>query len=134
MIKEIDHIGIAVRDLDEAIGTYADILGYESGGKEVLEEQKVTVATIMVGGVRIELLQTTHPDGPIGRFIEKRGEGVHHIAYRVENIDEFLIDLKQKGTNLIDENARTGAGGTRIAFIHPKATNGVLTELVERTD
>ncbi len=132
MIKGIDHIGIAVNDLEVAISIYTDILGLKSEGTEAIEEQKIISATILVGGVKIELLQSTHPDGPIGKFIEKRGEGMHHIAFRVENIDESLKELRAKGVNLIDEKARIGAGGTRIAFIHPKDMKGVLIELVER--
>lgn len=132
MIEQIDHIGIAVRDLDEALNIYMNILGLKPEGTEVIEEQNVMVASFLVGGVKIELLQPTDPDGPIGKFIEKRGEGLHHIAFRVENIDASLRDLSTKGVGLIDENARTGAGGSRIAFIHPKNTKGVLIELVER--
>ena len=134
MIKGIDHIGIAVNDLDEAISNYTDILGLESKKTEAIEEQKIISATILVGGVKIELLQPTHPDSPIGKFIEKRGEGMHHIAFRVENIDESLKQLSAKGVNLIDKKARIGVGGTRIAFIHPKDMKGVLIELVERIE
>ncbi len=132
MIKEIDHIGIAVNDLEKAMSIYTDILGLESEGMEVIEEQKILSATILVGGVKIELLQPTHPDGPIGKFIEKKGEGMHHIAFMVENIDESLKELSAKGVNLLDEKARIGAGGAKIAFIHPKDMKGVLIELVER--
>ena len=132
MIEQIDHIGIAVRDLDEALNIYMNILGLKSEGTEVIEEQNVMVASFLVGGVKIELLQPTDPDGPIGKFIEKRGEGLHHIAFRVENIDASLRDLRTNGVGLIDENARIGAGGSRIAFIHPKNMKGVLIELVER--
>ncbi len=133
MIKEIDHIGIAVNNLEEAISIYADILGLEYKGTEKIEEQKIIFATILAGGVKIELLQPTHPDGPIGKFIKKKGEGMHHIAFMVENIDESLKELSAKGVNLIDEKARIGAGGAKIAFIHPKDMKGVLIELVERT-
>ena len=133
MIKEIDHIGIAVNDLEEAMRIYRDILGLEFKGTEAIKEQKIIHATFLVGGVKIELVKSTHPDGPIGKFIEKRGEGMHHIAFRVENIDESLKELSAKGVNLIDEKARIGANGSRIAFIHPKDTNGVLIELVERS-
>lgn len=132
MIKEIDHIGIAVNDLKEAMSIYTDILGLESKMTEKIEEQKIIFATILVGGVKIELLQPTHPDGSIGKFIKKKGEGMHHIAFMVENIDESLKELSAKGVNLIDEKARIGAGGTKIAFIHPKDMKGVLIELVER--
>ena len=109
MIKEIDHIGIAVNNLKEAMSFYTDIFGLESKGTEVIEEQKIILSTFLAGGVRIELVQSTHPDGPIGKFIEKRGEGIHHIAFRVENIDKSLKELSAKGVNLIDEKARIGA-------------------------
>ena len=133
MIKEIDHIGIAVKDLEEAMRVYGDILGLEFGGTETIEEQKIIQSTFLAGGVRIELVKSTHPDGPIGKFIEKRGEGIHHIAFRADNIDESLKNLSSKGINLINKSAKIGAEGTRIAFIHPKDMKGVLIELVERT-
>jgi methylmalonyl-CoA/ethylmalonyl-CoA epimerase len=132
MIKEIDHIGIAVNDLKKTMSIYRDILGLKFMGSEEIEEQKIILATFLAGEVKIELVQSTHPDGPIRKFIEKRGEGIHHIAFRVENIDESLKELSAKGVKLIDEKARIGAGDTRIAFIHPKDMKGVLIELVER--
>lgn len=132
MIKEIDHIGIAVNDLKKTMSIYRDILGLKFIGSEEIEEQKIIHATFLAGEVKIELVQSTHPDGPIGKFIEKRGEGIHHIAFRVENIDESLKELNAKGVNLIDEKARIGADGAKIAFIHPKDMKGVLIELVER--
>jgi methylmalonyl-CoA epimerase len=132
MIIEIDHIGIAVNDLKEAMSIYSDIIGLEFKGTEEIEDQKIIHATFLAGGVKIELVQPTHPDSPVGKFIEKRGQGMHHIAYRVENIDESLEELKSKGVNLIDEKARIGADGARIAFIHPKDMKGVLIEFVER--
>lgn len=132
MIKKIDHIGIAVKDLNEAIPIYNDIFGLEFKGIETIKEQKITLATFIVGSVQIELVQPTHLDGSLGKFIEKRGEGIHHIAFRVENIDRILKELSTKGITLIDEKARTGANGTKIAFIHPKDMKGVLIELVER--
>ena len=132
MIKEIDHIGIAVNDLEETMSIYRDILGLKFIGSEEIEEQKIIHATFLAGEVKIELVQSTHPDGPIGKFIEKRGEGIHHIAFRVENIDESLKELNAKGVNLIDEKARIGADGAKIAFIHPKDMKGALIELVER--
>ncbi len=133
MIKEIDHIGIAVKDLEEAMSVYKDILDLEFKGTETVEEQKIIQSTFLVGGVRIELVKSTHPDGPIAKFIEKRGEGIHHIALRVEDIDETLKNLSNKGINLINKSAKIGVGGSKIAFIHPKDMNGVLIELVERT-
>ena len=132
MIKEIDHIGIAVNDLKKTMSIYRDILGLKFIGSEEIEEQKIIHATFLAGEVKIELVQSTHPDGPIGKFIEKRGEGIHHIAFRVENIDESLKELNAKGVNLIDEKARIGADGAKIAFIHPKDMKGALIELVER--
>ena len=132
VIKEIDHIGIAVNDLKKTMSIYRDILGLKFIGSEEIEEQKIIHATFLAGEVKIELVQSTHPDGPIGKFIEKKGEGIHHIAFRVENIDESLKELNAKGVNLIDEKARIGADGAKIAFIHPKDMKGVLIELVER--
>ena len=132
MIKEIDHIGIAVNDLKKTMSIYRDILGLKFIGSEEIEEQKIIHATFLAGEVKIELVQSTHPDGPIGKFIEKKGEGIHHIAFRVENIDESLKELNAKGVNLIDEKARIGADGAKIAFIHPKDMKGALIELVER--
>ena len=133
MIKKIDHIGIAVRDLEDAMSIYRNLLGLEFKGTGTIEEQKINNATFIVGEVKIELVQSTHPEGPIGKFIEKRGEGIHHIAFRVENIVKSLKELSSKGVNLIDEKPRIGVDGTRIAFIHPKDTKGVLIELVEKT-
>ncbi len=132
MIEGIDHIGIAVKDLEEAMSIYRDIFGLEFKGTETIEEQKINLASFIIGGVKIELIKPTHPDEPIGKFIEKRGEGIHHIAFRVENINGILKELSAKGLTLIDEKARTGANGTQIAFIHPKDMKGVLIELVER--
>jgi len=134
MIKEIDHIGIAVKDLEEAMSIYRDVLGLEFKGTEAIEEQKIIHATFLAGGVKIELVQPTHPDSTVGKFIEKRGEGIHHIAFRVENINESLKELSTKGVNLIDEKARIGADGAKIAFIHPKDMKGVLIELVEMAE
>ncbi|UCD13818.1 MAG: methylmalonyl-CoA epimerase [Thermoplasmatales archaeon] len=134
MIKKIDHIGIAVKDLKEAMNIYRNILGLKFKNTEVIEEQKIIHATFLAGRVKIELVQPTHPDSTVGKFIEKRGEGMHHIAYRVENIDESLRELNAKGVKLIDEKARIGADGAKIAFIHPKDMKGVLIELVERAE
>lgn len=131
MIKQIDHIGIAVKDLKDTMSIYRDILGLKFISTEEIKEQRIIHATFMAGTVKIELVQPTHPDSTVGKFIEKRGEGIHHIAFRVENIDESLKDLSEKGVNLIDEKARIGADGAKIAFIHPKDMKGVLLELVE---
>jgi methylmalonyl-CoA/ethylmalonyl-CoA epimerase len=133
MVEKIDHIGIAVKDLNETLKIYTEILGLKSAGEETVAEQKVRVAFIPVGESEIELLESTEPDGTIAKFIEKNGEGIQHIALRVDNIEKVLEDLKARGVRLIDEKPRNGAGGARIAFIHPKATKGVLIELCERT-
>ncbi|MGI1692020.1 methylmalonyl-CoA epimerase [Thermoanaerobacter uzonensis] len=132
MIKKIDHIGIAVKSIEEAVKFYRDVLGLEIKGMEVVEEQKVKTTFIPVGDSEIELLESTSEDGPIARFIEKRGEGIQHIALQVDNIEKTLEELKQMGVNFIDELPRYGAGGAKIAFIHPKSTNGVLLELCQR--
>jgi methylmalonyl-CoA epimerase len=131
-VKHIDHIGIAVKGLDQASAFYKDILGLEVKAIETVAEQKVNVAFIPITDSEVELLESTEADGPVAKFIEARGEGVQHIAFRVENIEEALAELKAKGIRLIDQNPRKGAGGARIAFIHPKETNGVLVEICER--
>jgi methylmalonyl-CoA/ethylmalonyl-CoA epimerase len=133
MIKEIDHIGIAVNNLEGSIKIYRDILGLNFKGTEEIQDQKVIVATFLIAGVKVELVQPTHPDSSMRKFIDKRGEGMHHIAFKVDNIDESLKELNGKSVKLIDEKARIGADGARIAFIHPKDMNGVLIELVEKT-
>ncbi len=132
MVRKVDHIGVAVKNLDEALNFYENILGLKAAGKEVVEEQKVTVAFLPVGDSEVELLESTQEDGPIAKFIEKNGEGVQHIAYKVDNIEEAIAEMKEKGIRMIDEKPRYGAGGARIAFCHPKSTFGVLIELTER--
>lgn len=132
MIDKIDHIGIAVNSIAEMIKFYQGILGLEIKGTEIVEEQKVKTAFIPVGDSEIELLESMSPDGPIAKFIEKKGEGIQHIALKVDDIEKTLEELKQKGVKLIDEVPRYGAGGAKIAFIHPKSTNGVLLELCQR--
>ncbi|MDY6934900.1 MAG: methylmalonyl-CoA epimerase [Spirochaetota bacterium] len=131
-IKHIDHIGIAVNDIKASLSFYRDVLGLKLEDTEVVEEQKVKVAFLPLGEGEFELLESTEKDGPIAKYIEKKGEGIQHIALRVENIEEALAELKSKGIKLIDENPRKGAGGAQIAFLHPKATGGVLLELCER--
>lgn len=131
-IKHIDHIGIAVNDIESALNFYRDALGLELAEIEVVEEQKVRVAFLPISGGELELLETTEKDGPIAKHIEKNGEGIHHIALRVENLEESLAELKSKGIQLIHEKPRKGAGGAKIAFLHPKATGGLLLELCER--
>ncbi len=132
MINKVDHIGIAVNNLEETLKVYQEVLGLELHGVEVVEEQKVKVAFLPIGDTEIELLEATAPDSPIAKFIEAKGQGVQHIAFKVDHIEEALEDMKAKGMRLIDEKPRYGAGGARIAFLHPKSTNGVLIELCER--
>jgi methylmalonyl-CoA/ethylmalonyl-CoA epimerase len=131
MIEKISHIGIAVTSIDEAAPFYRDVLGMEFEGTEVVAEQKVKVAFFVVGESRIELLEPTSPDSPVAKFLEKNGPGVHHVAYQVANLDQRLAQLMAGGVRLIDENPRQGAHGTQIAFMHPKASGGVLTELCQ---
>jgi methylmalonyl-CoA/ethylmalonyl-CoA epimerase len=131
-VLKVDHIGIAVKSIDAAKKLYHDILGLDDAGSETVEEQKVTTAFFPVGESEVELLESTAPDGPVAKYIEKRGEGIQHVAFRVENIEAALAELKEKGIQLIDEKPRRGAGGARIAFLHPKSTFGVLVELCER--
>jgi methylmalonyl-CoA/ethylmalonyl-CoA epimerase len=130
-ILKVDHIGIAVKSLAESSKFY-ELLGLESAGTEEVSEQKVNVAFFPLGDTEIELLESTSPDGPIAKYIEKNGEGLQHLALRVDNIDAALAELKEKGIRLIDEKPRYGAGGARIAFIHPQSTGGILLELSER--
>jgi methylmalonyl-CoA/ethylmalonyl-CoA epimerase len=132
VFEKVDHIGIAVADLDEALKLYRDQLGLVCKGTEVVEDQKVKVAFLPVGESKIELLESTDPEGPVGKFIEKKGGGVHHLSFRVTNIEEKLEQLKQQGVALIDQKPRYGAGGAKIAFLHPKSTGGVLIEICER--
>lgn len=130
-VLKVDHIGVAVNSIDEAKKLYGDLLGLNHAGNETVAEQKVTTAFFPVGDTEVELLESTAPDGPVAKYIEKRGEGVQHVAFRVENIEEALEELKAKGIKLIDEKPRKGAGGKKIAFLHPKSTFGVLVELCE---
>ena len=131
-IKHIDHIGIAVKNIEQAGKFYTDILGLKIKEIENVADQKVNVAFIPITDSEVELLQSTEPDGPVAKYIDSKGEGVQHVAFRVENIEEALNELKEKGVRLIDKEPRKGAGGARIAFIHPKETNGVLVEICER--
>lgn len=134
MPKKISHIGIAVASIDEALPFYIDILGLEFEGTEVVAEQKVKVAFLVIGESRIELLEPTAPDSPVAKFLEKNGPGIHHLAYQVDGLETRLASLKEQGVRLIDETPRLGAHHTRIAFLHPKASGGVLTELCETGD
>lgn len=133
-ILKIDHLGVAVKSIADGKSFWTDVLGLEFEGSETVAEQKVTTAFFPVGESEVELLESTSPDGPVASYIEKRGEGIQHVAFRVDNLEAALSELKEKGIRLIDEQPRIGAGGARIAFLHPKATNGVLVELCERND
>jgi methylmalonyl-CoA/ethylmalonyl-CoA epimerase len=129
--KKIKHIGIAVKSIETAAPLYRDVLGMTYEGSEEVTDQKVRVAFFAVGESRIELLEPTSADSPVAKFLEKNGEGIHHIAYEVEDIAAALDRLRQENVRLVDEIPRCGAHGTRIAFLHPKATGGVLTELCQ---
>lgn len=132
--KVVDHIGIAVRSIDEALSFWQNTLGIECTGVEEVAEQRVKTAFLPVGDTEIELLEATSEDSPVAKFIEKKGEGIHHLALRVDDLEAALAELKEKGIRLIDETPRYGAGGARIAFVHPKATGGILLELSERKE
>jgi methylmalonyl-CoA/ethylmalonyl-CoA epimerase len=132
LVKKLDHIGIAVKDLEASLKFYEGVLGLKSAGMEVVEEQKVRVAFLPIGDTEVELLESTDDDGPIAKFIAKNGEGIQHMAYRVDDIEAAIKDLKEKGIKMIDEKPRYGAGGAQIAFCHPKSTNGVLIEICQR--
>jgi len=131
MTRKINHIGIAVKNLENAIPLYRDQLGMKFEGSEEVTEQKVRVAFLQVGESRVELLEPTSPDSPVAKFLEKNGEGIHHLAYEVDDIEAALAELKEKDVRLIDAQPRNGAHGSLIAFLHPKATGGVLTELCQ---
>ena len=130
-LSHIEHIGIAVKSLEESIPYWEKIFGLSCYAVEEVPDQKVKTAFFKVGQTKIELLESTDPEGPIGKFIEKKGEGVHHIAFAVNGIQEALSETSAKGIQLIDQNPRNGAEGLKIAFLHPKFTHGVLTELCE---
>jgi len=132
-ILKIDHLGVAVNSIEDGKNFWSDVLGLEFEGTETVAEQKVNTAFFPVGESEVELLESTAPDGPVAKFIEKRGQGFQHIAFRVADIDEALKELKEKNIQLIDQQPRIGAGGARIAFLHPKATGGILVELCERS-
>ncbi len=127
----IEHIGIAVKNLEEAINYYEEVLGLTCYEIEEVKDQKVKTAFFKVGDTKLELLESTDPEGPIGRFIEKKGEGIHHLAFAVDNIDEALPEVESKGIRLIDKAPRKGAEGLDIGFLHPKSTFGVLTEFCQ---
>lgn len=130
-VKNIDHIGVAVKSIDESLKFWEEALGIKCHGVEEVAEQKVKTAFLPVDDTEIELLEGTCPESPVAKFIEKNGQGMHHLAIRVKDLEATLEDLKAKGVRLIDEKPRIGAGGSKIAFVHPKASGGVLLELCE---
>ncbi len=132
-ILKIDHLGIAVNSIDDGKNFWSDVLGLKFESMETVESQKVTTAFFPVGESEVELLESTSKDGPVAKYIEKRGQGFQHVAFRVANLEESLKELKEKGIQLIDQEPRVGAGGAKIAFLHPKATGGILVELCERS-
>jgi len=129
LFKKVSHIGIAVSNMGEALKLYSETLGLKVTGVETIEEQKVKSAMIPIGESRIELMESTDPEGPVGKFIAKRGEGIHHISLEVDDIEKMLARLSKAGIELIDKKPRIGAGGNKIAFVHPKSMRGVLLEL-----
>ena len=131
-VERIDHIGVAVKSIKEAAEFWEGVMVLKITEIEEVESQKVKTAFIPIGQSEVELLESTDPEGAIAKFIDKKGEGIQHVAFRVDNIENALADLKEQGVRLIDEAPRPGAGGARIAFLHPKATHGVLVELCER--
>lgn len=132
--KKIEHIGIAVKSLDTAIPFFENVMGLKCYAVEEVVDQKVRTAFFKVGETKIELLESTDPEGPVGKFIEKKGEGVHHVAFAVDNVQEALNEASENGVMLIDKQPRKGAEGLNIAFLHPKSTFGVLTELCENSN
>ena len=131
-ISHIEHLGIAVENLEESIKYYEDVLGMTCYSIEEVVDQKVKTAFFLVGNTKIELLESTSPDGPIGKFITKKGQGIHHIAFAVDNTNKALKLAEEKGISLIDKESRKGAEGLNIGFLHPKSTLGVLTELCSK--
>ena len=131
-LLKIDHLGIAVNSIKEAESFWTQVLGLPNMGEETVAEQKTTTAFFPVGESEVELLESTSLDGPVAKFIENKGPGIQHIAFAVDDIEAALKELKEKGIRLIDETPRKGAGGAKIAFLHPKATGGVLVELCQK--
>jgi len=132
MIKKIDHIGIAVRDLERAVATFVDALGLDAGDRERLDDRQLETFFCRAGDVHVELLESLSPGTPIARYIAKRGEGIHHICFEVEDLDEVLARCRRKGLEVIGE-PQAGAHGKRVAFLHPRSTHGVLIELSEQS-
>jgi methylmalonyl-CoA/ethylmalonyl-CoA epimerase len=133
-LKRIDHIAIAVNNLEESLGFYQDALGLHCFSIETVEEQGVRVAKLDAGNTHIELLEPLSPETPVGKFLTKRGQGLHHLCFGIDDIEQELQQLKGKETKLIDESPKIGAGGAKIAFVHPSATGGVLMELSQPLD
>lgn len=133
-ISHIEHIGIAVENLEESIKYYEEVLGMKCYSIEEVVDQKVKTAFFLVGNTKIELLESTSPEGPIGKFIAKKGQGIHHIAFAVDNATEALKTAEERGVQLVDKVSRKGAEGLDIGFLHPKSTHGVLTELCSKED
>ena len=131
---KIDHLGIAVKSIDSSLKFYREVLGVEVSGRETVEDQGVTVALLPIGDSRIELLQPSADETPVGRFIAKRGEGLHHICYEVENLELKLREMKSSGVRVLEGYPRRGAEGKLVAFLHPASANGVLVELVQKAD
>lgn len=131
-VKKVEHIGVAVKSIDAWLPFYRNLLGLLFDGIEEVPSQKVKTAFLAVGEMHVELLEPTSPESPVAKFIESRGEGVHHLALEVENLEAALAEAKAKGLRLIDELPRTGSRGIKIAFVHPKSTGGVLLELCQR--
>jgi methylmalonyl-CoA/ethylmalonyl-CoA epimerase len=134
MIKKVDHIGIAVKSIEEALPFYTDVLGLEVQGIEEVESEKLKVAFIKVGDTKLELLEATSPDSAVAKHIEKRGEGIHHVALGVDSIQERIDEIKAKGIQMIQDQPKVGAGGALVAFMHPKSTGRVLVELCEKKE
>ena len=131
-ISHIEHIGIAVKSIEESKKYYEEVLGLECYSVEEVKDQKVKTAFFKVGDTKIELLESTSPDGPIGKYLERKGEGIHHIAFAVPNTTASLKESEEKGVRLVDQVSRKGAEGLNIGFLHPKSTQGVLTELCSK--
>ncbi|PIE55019.1 MAG: methylmalonyl-CoA epimerase [Dethiosulfovibrio peptidovorans] len=131
-LQVVDHIGIAVQSIEESLKFWEGTLGVQCHGVEEVAEQKVKTAFLPIKDTEIELLEGTSDESPVAKFIAKKGEGIHHLALRVENLEASLAELKEKGVRLIDEKPRIGAGGAKIAFVHPKSSGGILLELCER--
>jgi len=132
MITGLEHIGIAVNDLNEALNVYETILGLKVKKIKVIEEQKIRTALLLAGKIKIELMEPTDDEGPVARFIRKKGEGIHHIAFTITDLEDFLRKIKENGIALVDEKPRIGAEGYKMAFLHPKSTKNVLLELCEK--